>query len=324
MKGLITIFVFFSLSAVANIAQPGIWNAGGSGNYSLMYPDESRALGKIQMVDERITVLVYPGFAVVKGCYHMYNPDTSDVTIHSGYPVSSVYDISVNVVKKEIAFSNLHELMVLQDGDTIEIDKRPNTGRTYFANNNWYIWENTFPAKDTTHVQVFFIVNTNNAKLIDSRSKREINAFIYLLESGASWKQPIEKGEIRIVFRGGLTTKDVMGLEPQDRFLRNEQNLIWEFEHLSPTLNDNLILTYNKKTSDFRFEDVLPRRDELYAELQKCSGGEINTDEYLPATYDIPISQLDFDDEHSKWWLYGGGLAGLLLVGFLFKRSILK
>jgi hypothetical protein len=322
---LFLIFLFIGLHiAVAQVSKPGIGNAGGSGNYSLMYPDESGELAKLQMVDERVTVLLYPGFAVVKGCYHLYNPDTADVYVHSGYPTSSVYDISVSNAKKEIDFNNLHALEVFENGFPISIEQRPNPGRTYYAKNDWYIWENHFPAGDTVHVQVYFIVNTNNARYYEKSGSRRLNAFIYLLESGASWKKPIEKGEIRIELQGGLTLDDIMGLEPQYGFLQNDEKLLWKFEHLSPTLNDNIVLTHKAPEGDFDFEDIIRRKDEYFAEVQQCSRGELDPNNFQPVDFELPVRIANREEEVPVWLLFGGGILGLFLVGFLFRKSILK
>jgi len=324
MKLFLILLLGSSQLAWAQMGKPGIGNAGGSGNYSLMYPDESGELAKLQMVDERVTVLLYPGFAVVKGCYHMYNPDTTDVFVHSGYPTSAVYDISVTNAKKEIDFRNLQALEVFENGFPIDIEQRANPGRTYYANNDWYIWENHFPAGDTVHVQVYFIVNTSNARLYKKSQATDINAFIYLLESGASWKKPIEKGEIRIELMGGLTLNDISGLEPQYGFVQNGEKLLWKFKHLAPTLNDNIVLTYNATPEDFDFEDVIRRKDDYFAEVQQCSRGELDPENFQPINFDIPVRIADKGDDLPVWMLFGGGILGLFLVGFLFRKSILK
>lgn len=73
------ILLFSPFFLLANIAQPGIYNAGGNGVFSPVFPQDSAAFQKIQMVREEVYVQVYPGFAVVKGCYWMYN--TTDETI---------------------------------------------------------------------------------------------------------------------------------------------------------------------------------------------------------------------------------------------------
>ena len=59
-----------SLFLVSNSAQPGVWNAGGSGSFTLLYPEDSIANKKNQMKSEDIFMQLYKGFAIVKGNYY--------------------------------------------------------------------------------------------------------------------------------------------------------------------------------------------------------------------------------------------------------------
>ncbi|HSY61009.1 MAG TPA: hypothetical protein VK796_03990, partial [Cytophaga sp.] len=74
MKFLIQ-FSFYLLPVLAfsNAAAPGIWQAGGAANFSLLYPEDSVLYSNIQMVKEKISIELYKGYAVVKGKYWMYN-----------------------------------------------------------------------------------------------------------------------------------------------------------------------------------------------------------------------------------------------------------
>ena len=48
--GFITILIIllFNTETKANVAQPGLWNAGGMGNFSLLYPEDSISYKKFR------------------------------------------------------------------------------------------------------------------------------------------------------------------------------------------------------------------------------------------------------------------------------------
>ena len=75
LKNSIAFFCTLLLSCIllCNASQPGIWNAGGSGSFKLLFEEDSLAYKQIQMQSEAIYMQLYKGFAVVKGEYNFYN-----------------------------------------------------------------------------------------------------------------------------------------------------------------------------------------------------------------------------------------------------------
>ena len=82
---LIGIIAFSSLF-VSNSAQPGVWNAGGSGTFTLLYPEDSIAYKKIQMKSEAIFMQLHKGFATVKGIYNFNNTSLDTLKNKSWLP----------------------------------------------------------------------------------------------------------------------------------------------------------------------------------------------------------------------------------------------
>src|SRR5205085_12004918 len=91
-------------------------------------------------------------------------------------------------------------------------------GRDRSETDNWYTWENSFPPQDSTHITVYFIVNTNNTTVREGYNTDERNGFIYILETGATWKQPIREGEIKIQLMNDLELEDIEGISPDSIF----------------------------------------------------------------------------------------------------------
>ena len=79
--------LFSTLFLSSNSAQPRVWNAGGTGSFTLLYPQDTIAYKKIQMQSEKIYMQLYKGFATVKGTYFFKNTSIDTLKIKVGYPI---------------------------------------------------------------------------------------------------------------------------------------------------------------------------------------------------------------------------------------------
>ncbi|MEZ4828092.1 MAG: hypothetical protein R3C61_17680 [Bacteroidia bacterium] len=277
MKNLLIFFLALVLwmQVYPNAAQPGFWNAGGTGTFSLLYPEDSATYRKIQMVREKVSIQLYRGYAVVRGLYHMYNDTGETLNIRVGYPLNASYEGSSNY-REEIRFDSLYSLRALTNGRMEEIIAQPFSG---LENDNWYVWNTAFAPHDTTVVEVFFIVNTNETSISQGYSRDHNNGFIYLLETGATWKQPILQGEIRLRLMDGLTPDDIRGIAPGDAFMLHEdgKTLMYQFSDLSPTGENNIVIAYTPAIDNFDFGKVLLQQTALFDVVAAFS------EELLPA-----------------------------------------
>jgi hypothetical protein len=293
-KLLIIILFSFPINILGNAAQPGFWGAGGTGTFSLLYPEDSLQYKKIQMVKERVSIQLYRGYAVVKGEYWMYNTSPDLVTIKVGYPLNSSFnsetEFSHNLT--EIRFDSLYGLKAYRNGTAVtilsEAIDNPDAG---WENENWYVWNNTFASYDTTLITVYFIVNTNNTIIRKGYNKDHNNGFIYLLETGATWKQPIVEGEIRIKLMDGLPLEDIKGLSPDSLFISDVKTgiLITRFQNLSPTAKNNIIITYTENLNEFNFQNVLNDQNELFNKIDLFSSLQINESNFVRKQFGDPF-----------------------------------
>lgn len=262
----------------ANAAQPGIWNAGGMGNFSLLFPDDSLSYKKIQMTDELVSILLFKGYAVVKGEYRMYNETKDTITIRTGYPLNTNFNSETKgSYRNEIRFDSLYGLKVIVNSHPVQFVSVPSDGKKeYSKNDNWYVWNNTFPPGDTTLITVYFIVNTNDNIVRKGYTKDHYNGFIYVLETGATWKQPILNGELRIKMEDELNTEDIKGVRPDTVFMVNEKIMQYKFWNISPAYNDNIIITYSEKAEGLDFENILSGREMLFKKADDFSKIQID------------------------------------------------
>ena len=286
----------------ANAAQPGIWNAGGT-VFTMMFPEDSATFKEVQMQQEKIYMQLYPGFAVVKGWYKMRNTSKEKLKFKMGYPINGIYSggrsdlnqISMDSLTQFKIFSNRIELPLIKTKiDDDRVQKIQSFG------DNWLVWEMDFLPEETKIVEVYFLVETNDGKIRKGYNLDSYNAFIYLLESGSVWKQPIEKGEFFVQLMQGLTEKDIRGMSSGFQFLWNKQlNMAKGFKtNFSPTEADNLIITYSERNEKFNFSSIVLEKEKWYKFIDEFSENtpKINFTEKLKDKdpYEVSESMLSY------------------------------
>ncbi len=286
---IILLFLLFILNPVflsSNSAQTGFWSAGGSGNFTLLFPEDSTAFQKIQMVEELVSIQLYKGYAVIKAKYFLANSTKDTVKMKVGYPLNSSfsYSKSQDAFKRDILFDSLYAIQVKNDGKEVKMFDELK------KDNNWYVWEDTFLPKDTLVSEVYFVVNTNMNLIKLGYSSSRANGFIYLLETGANWKQPINKGEIRIEMKDNMTTDMIWGMEPDSTYLANKQFVKHEFNNLSPTYKNNIVLAYNDQVMDFNFKEVVKNQNNLFNSIDSLSEKNLNYEKMQITKFGSPFN----------------------------------
>lgn len=251
----------------SNVSQPGVFSSGGS-SFTMLFPEDSSTYKKVQMQEEVINIQLYKGYAVVKGTYKMVNTSAENLTFTMGYPVKGIYN-GGEVYGNEIELDSIYKFKVKSNQQQLSIIESA-IGKTSkvntFQNENWLTWKMNFTPNQTNYVEVYFIVNTNNAQVVKGYSRSNCNAFTYLLESGKVWKQPIEKGNFIIELKDNLKLVNIQGISDYFSFKKvpNKEILIGYKTNFSPTPKDNLIVTYNETVENFNFETVLKNEEKLY------------------------------------------------------------
>jgi len=311
-------FLLFS-TLMSNTAQPGIWNAGGSGSFHLLYPKDSIAYKKIQMQSETIHIQLYKGFAVVKGVYNFLNTTNNPLTIKVGYPINTVfpskkYQSHLN----QVVFDDLYKIKGSINKHEIPLLKLPSD------NDNWYVWEITFPPKQLLNFTVHFIVNTNNAQILQGYNKESKNGFIYLIETGSIWKAPIENGNFYAQLKDDISLANIKGIAPSQPYFNSSNNTLhFKLSNYGIEPDDNFILIYNKKIENFNFNEVISKSDFLFKKIDIFSK-ETTTSEYskilLKNPYKVKGTGNFFISGIYFFILYGIPiLAVFILLIFIFK-----
>jgi len=268
--GILIISLFLFLS---NSAQPGIWNAGGSGSFTLLYPKDSIAYKKIQMKSENIYIQLYKGYAVVKGNYNFYNSTKDTLKIKVGYPINNVFPtINYNSKLNQVIFDDLYKIKGSINNTLIPLFNIPNKN-----NDNWYVWELEFPPKKELTFTVHFLVNTNNSKVVKGYNNNYVNAFIYLIETGSLWKSPIENGNFYIQLKDDITIESIRGNAPSNLLFNSNKNILFfKMENYGFKPNNNLVITYTKKIPRFNFAAITKNSSNLFEEIDIFSNSNLD------------------------------------------------
>ena len=130
-----------------------------------------------------------------------------------------------------------------------------------------------FSPKEVNFVEVYFIINTNNSKVSKEYNRKDVNTFIYLLESGSVWKQPFEKGDFIVELKDNLRLEDLDEISSHFNFQvdKTESILVGQKTNFSPSTKDNLIVTYGKPINDFNFQNQLNKSESLFQEIDDLS-----------------------------------------------------
>lgn len=276
MKKYIYIFSIIICSSllVSNSAQPGVWNAGGSGSFKLLYPEDSIAYKKIQMKSEDIFIQLYKGFAVVKGVYHFKNTSKDTLKIKVGYPINNVFEnVSHNQYANNVTVDGLYKIKGFINEKEATLYKKHNQ-----ENNNWYVWEISFPPNEITDFSVYFIVNTNNAKIIKGYNSDKKNAFIYLIETGSLWKSPIEKGNFYTQLKKEISIKNIKASSPTNLFFDKENSILkFSLSDYGKTPDPNFVVTYGETINGFNFKKITLKSDAYFKEIDLFSATNFDT-----------------------------------------------
>jgi len=315
------ILLFCSFLLISNSAQPGVWNAGGSGTFTLLYPEDAAAYKKIQMQSEEIFIQLHNGFSVVKGVYHFKNTSKDSLNIKVGYPVNNVFNTLNNSVKlNEVNVDGLYKVKGIVNNNELPIYKTPNQ-----KNENWYVWEVAFPPRKITTFTVYFLVNTNSAKILQGYNSEFKNTFIYLIETGSIWKSPIEKGNFYVELKDKISSKNIKIALPVSVFSA-ENILHFSMEDYGKKPDENFVITYGNKIENFDFEEITNNSNSYFNAIDEFSKTEFENLSYTKTEFENPYEVSGTGNFLIGFvyylFIYGTPLLILIFLFFIIKKII--
>lgn len=259
--------LFVSFDANANISLPGFKNVGTGRTFLPFYENERKLADKIQMKNEIIKVNLYKGFAVVKGEYEMQNLSDREIKIKVGYPDNGIF------ISEPVHYVNYNEI----DNLKVEIDNKntdfkvlENKTKNEYYPDKWYVWQTNFPAKKTTKIIVYYMIDTHLAHLQKGYDNEKSSGFAYILESGKLWADKIGKGIVYIKLEEGLVYNDILGITPNKfKYDKTNNSVFYEFFNLEPDEKDNIVLRYQNRTEKFDYQSIKSDYKKYYSDIDK-------------------------------------------------------
>lgn len=267
-------------------------NTGGGQTIEPVNKKDQRVIEQIQMVSEIVKVNLYPGFAVVKGEYHMLNTANRPVKIQVGYPPNRSFfrsstdtritfgDINPPQIsnKKAISpFSGVDQLKVLV------ADQEIATSNKVITNNSnksvWGVWDLEFVPGQETVVTVYYMVSTKGYIHEGYFGSKKAQLFTYVLESGQIWRDLIKQGTILISLKGDLGSNDIWGVLPSKALQIDKaaKYLVYRFADLEPTINNNIVINYNDKLpAQFDYKREKAKSAEYYQQIDQVALPDIS------------------------------------------------
>src|SRR5690606_12659430 len=246
-------------------------------------------------------------YAVVKGTY-LFRNTNEQLDFKMGYPINGIYSGgSVDLNQVQIDQLNPFKIKANDNWLTLVGQRNGEYGNLSSFGNNWKVWQMDFLPEETKTVQVYFIVNTNNATVSKGYNSERKNAFIYLLESGSVWKCPIEKGSFYVQLMDGLTAEHVQGISTGFGFEFNPAQRIFAGmkANFSPTPKDNLVVTYYEHNETLLFETLITQADRLFAKIDELS--------LLPLA-NFAYTEVEIGDPYAVGSTFWGALPALLTL----------
>jgi hypothetical protein len=275
----------------------------------------------VQMVYERVEMEVQPilieGISrplsriVVTAYFTMHNPGDEPESMQAVFPLES---FSRCIWQNERSNSYATYLIqeetfdVLVDGVDIPIQKivtdHPYKDLTGVPNGcddlkmTWAGFDITFPVDEDIVIRVQYVM--------DAVAGDTVQNIEYILETGAGWAGPIQRGYVIVKFPYMATTENVLPEStPGYQFLYNE--VFWSFENLEPTSENNIQVSIVSPDTwqeiqtirrDLKENPRLPQEwldlAEIYFNIATWHWDNVRSDQYLEkiaATYEKGIAE---------------------------------
>lgn len=266
--------IFMGVAAVL-LSQPVLANGGGYFRGGVekvgdVVGFEPKDTDKIRILDEKLTVELGARAADVEVRYLMRNETDKKVTVRFGFPVEESFDRDLMGPEDEGAAKNAKELKYCQNysiaasGKAVDskwqIEPKPSGDKQFNGIAGWLVSEITFAAGEEKPVLIRFrSAYPEESWSVSDNSSTSSSLFKYRLSTAACWAGTIGSGKITLK-PNGIPASELKVLKPVNRFRKDGDNWVWDFENLEPTMADDLEIEASPEI--FSYPDVSP--DNLY------------------------------------------------------------
>ena len=208
---------------------------------------EPQEVEKIRILDEKLDVALGPQEAAVEIRYLMRNETDGKVKVRFGFPVeetSDDYSMMGGPEQKTDKLKYCKDYVISAGGKEIaakwQLEKNPEGDKRFKGIVGWLVSEVTFTAKEEKPVSIRFKSSYPLVSwTVSEDGSDSAGIFNYRLSTAACWAGTIGSG--RITLRpAGIPAGDLKVLKPVNRFKKEGDNWVWNFENLEPAMADDL------------------------------------------------------------------------------------
>ncbi len=238
---------------VCAVANGGGYSRGGLEHVGDVVGFEPEQTEKIRILDEKLTIELGPKEAQVEVRYLMRNETNQKVKVRFGFPVEESFDEMIDEERSPNEEANskpknklkyCQDYVITASGKPINSkwqgEEKSTDDPRFKGIVGWLISEITFAAGEEKPVMIRFRSGYpyENWSVSDNESESAA-LFRYRLSSAACWAGTIGTGKM-ILKPAGIDPKELRVIKPVNRFKKEGENWVWNFENLEPTLADDL------------------------------------------------------------------------------------
>lgn len=267
------------------LANGGGYFRGGVENAGDIAGFEPVATGNIRILDEKLSIKLGKKEADVEVRYLMRNITDKKVKIRFGFPVEETFDMELMVSEDEQKFPDGKKLAYCKNyqisagGKAVKStwNGEPSKIGKFKGVAGWLVSELTFAAGEEKPVLIRFQSEYPVEQWgVSDDESRNAAIFRYRLSTAACWADTIGNGKITVE-ANGIDPSEIRVLKPVNRFKKEGNRWVWNFENLEPAMADDIEIEaqpgyyiYGGRHADtFGGGDVPAHRYEDYMERGK-------------------------------------------------------
>lgn len=255
MKFFISLILYFQASLFI-LANGGGYHHGVHFTGSIA-PFTAEGTEHIEIIHEDLDISLDYHKAQVTVCYQMKNTLNKAIKVKFGFPVEEVHIDHTYVhdypQNKQPLIRYCTNYTVEKNGKNIGAEYQPepfNTGKIKKFEGSevlngilgWMVTTLKVDKGETFTLKISYTSLYDHGSIsVSDDVIHHSPLFKYRFSTGAIWKNSIKKGVVKIHFND-LDPTGITVIKPLNKFKKNKNSLLWEFENLNPTLKDDLNL----------------------------------------------------------------------------------
>jgi len=234
------------LLPVAALANGGGYFRGGveqTGDLAGFEPEET---GKVRILDEQLTIVLGKEEAAVEVRYLMHNETNGRVKVRFGFPVEESFDSILGQLEPKTlkVLSRYQGYEVQAAGKAVKAvwqgEEKQTVDPRFHGLTGWWISDLDFKPGEEKPVRIAFRAGySSDYRSVSDTATTSAALLRYRLSTAACWADTIKQGRI-VLKPDGIHPDELRVIKPVNRFRRDGDHWVWDFEDLEPTLADDI------------------------------------------------------------------------------------